>query len=232
MSCHRQTFQSVFVFLQCKNKAMKNIFLLIMAFISCFAVSGQDNSNPITFPIQLRYLNAEKVSSNTTVIRWLAPCQTTDATFEVQHSTDAQNFSVVYSITANQQRCFEPFDFTDTRLLSGKNYYRIRLITPAKVSIHSYIIPVVSKGSGFELNSLWPSVITSSTVLNYSSGKDETTDFVIADINGRIIQSFSQKSKTGNNQLTLNISQYQPGYYVLQAVNAGKEKKIIRFQKL
>jgi hypothetical protein len=203
-----------------------------MVMMICYVVHAQDNTNLTTFPIQLRYLNAEKLSSNTTVIRWLAPCQTNEATFEVQHSTDAQNFSVVYTITADQQRCFEPFDFTDTRLLSGKNYYRIRLVTPANVSIHSYIIPVVSKGGGFELNSLWPSIISSSTVLNYSSGKDETTDFLIADINGRIIQSFSQKSKTGNNQLTLNLSHYQPGYYVIQAFNAGKEKRTIRFQKL
>jgi hypothetical protein len=211
---------------------MKKLLLIVPALISCFMLMAQDNLNLTTFPIQLRYLNAEKLSSSQTVIRWLAPCQTSEATFEIQYATDAQNFTVLHTITADQQRCLQPFDFTDTRLLSGKNYYRIRLITPANVSIHSYIIPVVSKGGGFELNSLWPSVIKGSTVLNYSSGKDETTDFLIADINGRIIQSFSQKSKTGNNQLTLNLSHYQPGYYILQAVNSGKEKRTIRFQKL
>jgi hypothetical protein len=211
---------------------MKKLLLWIAAMIGYSAVNAQDQINITTFPIQLRYLNAEKLNSNSVIIRWLAPCQTTDATFEVQHSTDAQNFSVVYTITANQERCFQPFDFTDTRLLSGKNYYRIRLITPANVSIHSYIIPVTSKGGGFELNSLWPSVITGSTVLNYSSGKDETIEFLIADINGRIIQSFAQKSKTGNNQAVLNLGHYQPGHYILQAINPQKEKRIIRFQKL
>ncbi len=208
-------------------KKLHFIFFLSCATIICRA---QDN-NLATFPIQLRYLTAEKQNTDAAVIKWLAPCQTSEATFEIQYSTDAQNFSTVYTITADQQRCLEPFQYKDYRLLSGRNYYRIRLITPSNLAINSFIIPVIAKDAGLELQSFWPSVVTGSTMLNFSNGKEEKISFTITDLSGRVVEQFTQQSKQGNNQIQLQLSHYRAGHYVLVAVNASHEKRVLRFQK-
>ncbi|MBS4065434.1 MAG: T9SS type A sorting domain-containing protein [Chitinophagaceae bacterium] len=211
---------------------MKKLLLLGIIVALSFAVNAQVVTDPVTFPISLRYFNAEKQSANSTVLRWLAPCQTTEARFDVESSTDSRNFTTIYSVTADQERCFQPFQFTDSRLVNSKTFYRIKLITPANVSVYSYIIPVITKGAGFELNSLWPSQVNSSAILNFSSGNDERVDFAITDLNGRVIQMFTQQTKAGNHQFSLDCSNYRGGYYIIKAVNSKKEIRTLRFQKL
>ncbi|HEX4956542.1 MAG TPA: T9SS type A sorting domain-containing protein [Lacibacter sp.] len=211
---------------------MKKLIAIVTAVIFTLSANAQFTADPATFPIVLRYFNAEKLSNNGTVLRWLAPCQTTEAKFEIESSTDAKNFTSLFSITADQERCYQPFQFTDTRVLNGKTFYRIKLITPANVSVYSYIIPVVAKGAGFEVHSLWPSQVNSTAILNFSSGNDERIDFIIADANGRIIKSFSQQTKTGNHQLMIDCSTCHSGYYIIKAINTKKEIRTLRFQKL
>lgn len=210
---------------------MKKFICIVVAGLMTLSASSQVTADPATFPIVLRYFSAEKQPNNSTILRWLAPCQTSEAKFEIESSADSKNFAPIFSLTADQERCFQPFQFNDTRVLNGKIFYRIKLITPANVSIYSYIIPVVSKGAGFELNSLWPSIVSSSAILNFSTGKNERIDFFIADINGRILQSYSQQAKAGNHQLMIECSKYHSGYYIIKAVNANKEIRTIRFQK-
>jgi hypothetical protein len=211
---------------------MKNLFLILTSFLATSSASSQSNADITTFPIELRYFNAQKQATNSTVLSWLAPCQTSDATFEIQSSIDSKNFTTINTITANQERCYQPFQFTDTRALGSKTFYRIRLITPSNLSIHSYIIPVISKESGFELNSLWPSQVLNTAVLNFSSGNDEQVSFHITDLNGRKLKSISQQVKSGNNQVVLDFSQFSFGQYFIQAVTSRNEQRVLRFQKL
>jgi hypothetical protein len=211
---------------------MKSSIIIFCFVLLTFTATAQNNNSLTGFPIELRYFNAEKVTANSAVLRWLAPCQTSEATFEIQHSTDAINFTSIHILLADQQRCLQPFDFTDNRQLSGRNFYRIRLITPTNLSVNSFIIPVVSKGAAFELNSMWPSVVSSSAVLNFSSGKDEPVNFMITDINGRRMKSFARQVTTGNHQLQLDFSAFGTGHYIVTAFNSSNEKRIIRFQKL
>lgn len=210
---------------------MKKILCYTITSLLMLASKAQTINDPSTFPITLRYFNAEKQTTNNIVLRWLAPCQTTEATFEIESSTDSRNFIPLYTLKADQERCFQPFQFNDLRTLSGKTYYRIKLTTPANVSVYSYIIPVVTKETGFELNSLWPTQVINSAVLNFSSGKDERIDFTITDFNGRVIQVFSQQAKAGNHQLAIDCSRYHSGFYTIKAVNTKKEIRTIRFQK-
>jgi Secretion system C-terminal sorting domain len=211
---------------------MKKALLFVTCLAFCFLTQAQTIDPITTFAIELRYFNATKASNNTVVLRWLAPCQTSGATFEIQHSGNARNFSTVHTVTATQERCLEPFDYSDLRLLTGTNFYRIRLITPANYSISSYIIPVVGKGATFEINSLWPNVITSTAMLNFSSGTDDRVHFVITDMNGKRMKTFTEQAKTGNNQLQINLTTFNAGFYTIQAINSKKEKSVLRFQKL
>lgn len=184
----------------------------------------------LVFPIELKFFQASNTGQQNT-LRWLAPCITNEATFEVQHSTDNKNFSVLTTITADQARCREPFDYTDAVRRSGNNYYRIRLITPSNTSVHSFIVVVLNKASGFELNALLPSLVTTTATLSISSATKDRLAITVTDINGRQFLVQQQELLPGTNQVQLNLQGLPAGQYFIKAINSKEEQIQLRFLK-
>jgi len=70
---------------------MKKFYFFFSAlFIYILAANAQINNDITTFPISLKYFQAKK-SIQGNQLQWLAPCITTEATFEIQHSADVNS---------------------------------------------------------------------------------------------------------------------------------------------
>lgn len=209
---------------------MKTIITSIVFVVAATTGFAQATDAYLLFPIELKFFQASNKGQQNT-LRWLAPCITNEATFEVQHSTDNKNFSVLTTITADQARCREPFDYTDAVRRSGNNYYRIRLITPANTSVHSFTVVVLNKANGFELNALLPSLVTTTATLSISSATKDRIAITVTDINGRQFLIQQQELLPGTNQLQLNLQALPAGQYFIKAVNGKEEQKQLRFIK-
>lgn len=209
---------------------MKTIITSILFVVAAVTGFAQTTDPYLVFPIELKFFQASNAGQQNT-LRWLAPCITNEATFEVQHSTDNKNFSVLTIITADQVRCREPFDYTDAVRRSGNNYYRIRLITPANTSVHSFIVVVLNKANGFELNALLPSLVTTTATLSISSATKDRLAITVSDINGRQFLVQQQELLPGTNQVQLNLQSLPAGQYFIKAVNSKEEQKQLRFIK-
>lgn len=184
----------------------------------------------VTFPIELKFFQAQKTSQHN-VLRWLAPCTSDFAAFEVQHSSDNQNFTVLHSFTADQIRCAEPFDYTDLQRREGTNYYRIKLTTPANTSVNSFIVAVLNGSKGFALNALLPSLVRSSAVLSISSAETDKLQLIITDISGKRHSVHQEQLQAGSNQVQLNLQSLPAGQYILQASNSKGDQQQLRFLK-
>lgn len=209
---------------------MKTIITSIVFVVAALTGFAQATDPYLVFPIELKFFQASNAGQQNT-LRWLAPCITDEATFEVQHSNDNKNFNILTTITANQARCREPFDYTDAVRRSGNNYYRIRLITPSNTSVHSFTVVVLNKASGFELNALLPSLVTTTATLSLSSATKDRVSLTVTDINGRQFLVQQQELMPGTNQVQLNLQGLPAGQYFIKAINSKEEQKQLRFIK-
>ncbi len=209
---------------------MKKSTLLIAFFLFYISCFSQANDPFLIFPIELKYFQAQKTNQSN-LLKWLAPCQTTEATFEIQHSTDNRNFTVLESVNADQLRCTQPFDYTDLQRREGTNYYRIRMITPFNSFIHSYTVAVLNASTGFELNVILPSLVYSSAVLSISSAETDRLHIFITDYTGKRYSLQQYQVQSGTNQINLQLNTLPAGQYILTAVNGKGDQRSLRFLK-
>lgn len=209
---------------------MKKTIVASLLLLLSVGVFAQTTDPYLVFPIELKFFKAS-ISGQQNTLRWLAPCTTDEAMFEVQHSNDNKNFNILTTITADQARCREPFDYTDAVRRSGNNFYRIRLITPSNTSVHSFTVVVLNKASGFELNALLPSLVTTTATLSISSATKDRLVMTVTDLNGRQFLIQQQELLPGTNQVQLNLQRLPAGQYLIQAINSKEEQKLLRFLK-
>jgi hypothetical protein len=209
---------------------MKTFLAAIVFLISTLTGFAQANDPFLVFPIELKFFQAQKTTQHN-VLRWLAPCTSDFAAFEVQHSTDNKTFRVLHSFTADQIRCAQPFDYTDPQRREGTNYYRIKLTTPANTSVNSFTVAVLNSNKGFELNALLPSLVTSTASLSISSAIKDRLAITITDLNGRQFLLQQQELQPGTNQVQLNLLNLPAGQYFIKAMNGSNETRQLRFLK-
>ena len=209
---------------------MKTSITAILFFFAAVTGFAQANDPFLIFPIELKFFQAQKTAQSN-VLRWLAPCTSDFANFEVQHSTDNKNFTVLHNFTANQVRCADPFDYSDLQRREGTNYYRIKLTTPANTSVNSFTIAVLNSNKGFALNVLLPSLVQSSAVLSISSAETDRLQITITDISGNRYALRMEQVQAGSSQVQLNLRWLPAGQYVLQAANSKGDQQQLRFLK-
>ncbi|HMO34316.1 MAG TPA: T9SS type A sorting domain-containing protein [Lacibacter sp.] len=210
---------------------MKYLLASILLLLAANGTQAQGNSELLTFPIELKYFKAER-KSNLVKLHWLAPCQVSEATFEIQQGTDGRNFATIHSLTADQVRCTQPFDFTDPVVRNGRTYYRIRMTAITGASLHSFTLAVLSSGQEFALNALLPSVVQQATTLHLSAAAPGKLQLTITSLSGQSFQQRTVDVMSGTNQLPLELGNLPAGNYILRAVNERQEQKTIRFIKL
>ena len=184
-----------------------------------------------TLPVKMDYFTGAKLANSTNRLDWKAVCSGTSASFELQRSSDGQQFISLTTIDADYSRCFQPFTFADNTPLSGKNFYRLKIKDENGKITFSNILLLLNSKSGFEIVNMQPNPVTNSAILNISvAERQELTVFVTDNKGSRVIQK-SIQTVTGNNQEELDLSSLPAGTYILSVVATNGQQKIIRFVK-
>lgn len=182
-------------------------------------------------PISIEYFKGVQ-TDNKHVLSWKANCSSASVTFEIQRSTDGLHFTSINNLTASQARCSEPFDFTDEHLVSGINYYRIKIIDIDGKSTYSNIISLTLKTKGIELVSLSPNpVIKNDPVLKVNTGDKSLVNIVISDFAGRFVRNQTAQLIPGINPVILNTQSLARGVYQVTAYSAGSAPRTLRLIK-
>ena len=182
-------------------------------------------------PIRLEYLKGQK-ANNGNALNWKVTCLSTNIVMEIERSADTRNFKPVTSIAATQARCNQPFDFTDARPLTGKNYYRLKMIDMDGKISYSPIVLIINGNKGIEFTGLYPSIVKNETLLGISSAKATTIETKITDINGKLLKTYKQSIPSGSSLITIDCANLAPGIYNLTGVAEDTAIKTIRFVKL
>ncbi|HMI78744.1 MAG TPA: T9SS type A sorting domain-containing protein [Ferruginibacter sp.] len=184
-----------------------------------------------TLPISLEYFKGVQ-ADNKHSLSWKVNCTSSKAIFEIQRSGDGQHYTSIATMTADQLRCAQPFDYTDEHPLSGMNYYRIKIIDPDDKSHLSNTLSFMLKTKGFDILSISPNpVIKENAVLKINSGDKSQARIRISDFTGRIISNQTTALIPGINQVILNTSSLARGAYHVTAYSPGAAPKTIKLVK-
>ena len=115
--------------------------------------------------------------------------------------------------------------------MAGFNYYRLKTTSPDGKIGYSTIVVLLNKEKGFELISLAPNPVKSTSILSLTTVKGGKIDISVSDLTGKVISKQSVVVIAGNNPITMNFAALGAGSYIITAVNAEGELKTTRFIK-
>ncbi len=184
------------------------------------------NFNGAPLPIIINYLNGHKQGNNH-LLDWKVTCTSSPhVTMTLERSSDARNFTGLYTITADAARCAQPFDYTD----AGVNYYRLKMTdVDGKVS-YSSIVSLINATKGIDVMNIAPNpVVNGNFNLKISSAEKMQVEILITDMQGRVLQKRSVNMIAGFNEIPMNVSNLLAGTYQLFGNTTDGRTKVLRF---
>ncbi|TDH27944.1 hypothetical protein EXU57_05620 [Segetibacter sp. 3557_3] len=198
------------------------------------AVTPDPGADEFTFnalSVSVEYFKGRKlVQSNQ--LAWKASCTASEVLFDVERSANGRVFEIVGSIRASRERCAQPFDFTDSKPLSGLNHYRLKM---TEIDGGVYYSPMVSIGGKTlqpELTRFSPTLLENNvgTLTTYSE-KAQTLTVIVNDLSGKLIHRQLHSAAEGINQVRLTFSNLPAGVYPVRVCSSDGNCISTRFIK-
>jgi Secretion system C-terminal sorting domain len=183
-------------------------------------------------PIVVNYLTGRKQGSGH-LLNWKVTCTSTPrASMTLERSSDAVNYSGLYTITADAARCQQPFDYTDTDPLKGMNYYRLKIVDADGKVTYSTTVALLNAVKGFDMVSIAPNpVVTDNFKLNVASALAGKMEIHIFDMQGRLVNRRTLSLIAGFNSMPVNVANLAPGTYTIKGSMADDRSEVLRFVK-
>jgi hypothetical protein len=207
---------------------MKNILLTLFTVILLQPVLNAQILSDSVNRVKLKSFSARMITDDLK-LNWEVVCNMEYAVFEIQRSDDGNNFTVLHKITADKNRCLQPFDFVD-KTAYGKVFYRIvvgdidgrksleKTIGAYGKPIPDNIFKAISPATG---NKLAVSVL---------SRESEPASFLISNMNGSSNTPVQVQLNKGMNQLNLPVENLPAGVYTITLITSGF-RQAVRFIK-
>ncbi|MDB5222159.1 MAG: hypothetical protein JWN83_826 [Chitinophagaceae bacterium] len=186
-------------------------------------------SSSFTLPISISSFSVNKNGKNND-LRWQLNCTAAAITFELQRCSNGLNFESIYAESATRARCSMPFIFTDRKPL-GINYYRLKITDADKNTSYSKIVLMVNTVSIREGLKLNPTVVGAQGTLKYFSPVSENIQWVISDMEGKVIKKIGGSVTSGENNILLKTSYLSSGQYQLRGYTIHGTTVAIKFIK-
>ena len=162
-------------------------------------------------------------NNSTGLLQWTTLQETDIDKFIIEKSTNGVNFTTIGEVPAvGNSTTTQQYQFTDTDLVDGTNYYRLRIVDINEFYSFSPIRKINGNGNDFTI-SIHPNPVTQGAL--YISTPVNTNRIELRDVTGRLIIS----KKVQGTQHTLNVRHVAKGTYLLTIItDLGKKvEKII-----
>lgn len=180
--------------------------------------------------IKISYLNGSKNNGFNTV-NWQAACTSTQAIFEVERSLNGINYTSINTITANQARCAQPFNYVDNANLSGTVFYRIKTIDIDGRVNYSAVIKLGSRQKAMQLEGVLPNPVSSQAQLSISSYKKDKLQLMIISMDGKMVQRNTVQLQAGSSIIGLEVASLKRGMYIIKGIFGDGQSSSLKFLK-
>ncbi len=182
------------------------------------------NSNG-TLPITLAAFDAT-LSEGVVNLTWTTSLEINSGHFDIQRSSDGTNWQSIGTVAAKGFSSIAVnYSFNDESPLNGISYYRLQMVDAD--GKYKYSPVKVIRGSNTKGLSVFPNPAKS--FVNVTLGSDINTDLTI-----RLINQFGQRlleqrlSHSGGRTITIPVSSFAQGNYVLQAIGADGSRQTFK----
>lgn len=194
-----------------------------------FIISAPGARNSFfTLPISIGHFSGNKNGKNNN-LHWKLNCTAASITFELQRSSNGSDFESIHKESASQARCTAPFQFTDTKP-HGVNYYRLKIIADNRTT-YSKIVLMTNTVSSRKPLHIYPTRVNAQATIKYFSNGAENIQWVISNIEGKIIKRFTGKVSQGENNIPLKMSNLSAGQYQLRGYTFNSTTDVVKFIK-
>ncbi len=175
-------------------------------------------------PVRLKEFNATAVGACVARIQWTTASEQNSDFYEVQRSTDGNEFYTIGKVKSKNNATGAAYSFTDNNAADGNNYYRLRMVDFDGKHDFSSIAMVAVSCAGPSIQ-LMPNPATSMATIKGLKVGDEIR---VMDASGRV-----ELQKVADNEtMDLNVEALSNGVYMVQIVRDGTTVSNIKVTKL
>ncbi len=176
---------------------------------------GIDNfSYESVLPVTLFNFKGE-IKNNQALLSWSTANEINNKGFEVELSHDNKTFSSIGFVAANKTSTgINNYDFTDSKLLSGSNYYRLKQVDNDGGSRYSTVVKLdLSK---FAWN-IFGNPSVNNTFIQLQTETQSNVTVQIVSISGQLIKTISKGNlPRGTYNIPLNLANASHNIYVVR----------------
>ncbi len=192
-----------------------------------------ESNAPIS--VELLTFAGEAKPHNHILVKWTTSIEKNVSRFEVQKSTDAQNFSTIGTVTAvGQSQTLQNYQFDDPNAVDGINYYRLQTRDLENRISYSHTISVLLTSDKTlrddpSVSSLviYPNPTNEDVIAHFELKKYAQLTVSLSDLTGRIVKSFSTALNVGSQNLPIPMRDLPKGIYVLK-MRAEEGQGVVR----
>jgi hypothetical protein len=176
-------------------------------------------------PVVLSSFTASLVN-NTVQLKWTTAEEKNSSHYEIERSNDAVNFSKIGTVTSLNSLTGSTYNFTDVNPLSGKNYYRLRMVDIDGQFEYSEV-KLINRDVTAATFRVYPNPVKSSLTVQLVKAK-AGANIQIVDMKGQRISLIPVPEQS--TLMNISVSGLIPGQYQLIYNNNGEQymQKIIR----
>jgi hypothetical protein len=172
-----------------------------------------------TLPLHLLSFTGSK-QTNHNQLQWKTADETNTKEFVLEKSTDGRSFNSFATVAAKGTGNGN-YSYNDNAQISGKVYYRLKMIDKDGRFTYSNII-VLSNQSNTTV-SIYPNPVTDKATLQFSDNKLLNSTAKLTDMSGRLVNTIAIK----NNFEIVDMGKLPSGIYMLQLAD-GSVQKIVK----
>lgn len=175
-------------------------------------------NSAVILPVQLLSFTAS--AKNTSIVfNWKTVTETNTSHFEIEQSTDGNNFTIVATVAAAGNSAVEKsYSYTGS-LNNTTTYYRLKMIDADGKFTISSIVKIATSKNGFSLGNVYPVPAKNNVTIEWNSNHTGTTSITVTDVSGRTIRSANVQAVQGFNQFVLDVQSLNAGQYFIRLKN-------------
>lgn len=189
--------------------------------------SGTATLDCSVLPVELTDFNVDYIPEyDETDVYWITASERDLDRFEVERSTDGDNYEVIAKVPAAGNTDYETdYLFVDQDPNVGVNYYRLNQIDVDGASKYSEVRAVNILDDFYDMMSVFPNPTTGKTEMIFNSYSPGDANLIVTSADGKVIVNTVIDVVKGGNKATLDLSGQQEGVYLITINTRDKSYK-------
>ena len=177
-------------------------------------------------PVNFIFIRANKNANASATITWGTELESNLSHYVVEQSVDGRNFESIGRVVSGNTGLRATYNFIDTDLFNGNNFYRVYSVDVSGVKKYSEIVKINISALSVGLQIINNPVIGDYVEMEINSPGEYTV--ALFDVAGK--ELISIKNVKSNRRMKVDVSGLPAGTYVLVAMDKKKKyaKKFVR----